>query len=364
MPETTGNPLELFYCYASEDEELRRDLDNHLSILRHLNLIRAWHLGDISPGTEWEPEIDRHLRAADLILLLVSSTFLASDYYYGREMEQALQRHKEGTARVVPIILRPVDYEGAPFSRLRVLPTGARPVTSWRDHNEAYKDIVKGLRRVIGELQASRRTAADGWSQKGVALNEQGCYEEAIHALDKAIQLNSNDARIYSNKGFALNQLRSYEEAILALDKAIQLDPCDAHASYNKGFALRKLQRYGEAIHAFDKAIQLNPNDTDAYHNKGIVLRHLQRYEEAIVAFDKAIQLNPNDAKVYINKGSVLNDLKRHEDALVVFDKAIQLNPNDLFAYYTKGVALWHFLQRYEEAIVVFNQAQRCRGLR
>jgi hypothetical protein len=106
MPEPIGNPLELFYCYASEDEELRSELDKHLSNLRNLNLIKTWHFGDIGPGTEREPEIDRHLRAADLILLLVSSAFFASGYCYGREMEQALQRHREGTARVVPIIQR------------------------------------------------------------------------------------------------------------------------------------------------------------------------------------------------------------------------------------------------------------------
>jgi tetratricopeptide (TPR) repeat protein len=244
MPEPIENPLELFYCYASEDEELRRELDDHLSILRRLNLIRTWHFGDIDPGAEWKPEIDRHLRAADLILLLVSSAFLASDYCYGREMMQALQRHEEGTARVVPIILRPVFYEGASFSRLQVLPTRAKPVTKWGNHDEAYKDIVEGLRRAIKELQASRRTAADGWFQKGIALNEQRCYEEAILAFDKAIQLNPNNAHAHCNKGIALGNLQRYEEAILAFDRAIQLNPSDARAYSNKGFALNQLRRY------------------------------------------------------------------------------------------------------------------------
>src|SRR5260370_30315226 len=110
--------LELFYSYANKDERLRKELDNHLYNLKRSGLIVDWHDRDISAGTDWEQEIDSHLNTAQVILLLISPDFMASDYCFSIEMKQALERHEAGEARVIPIILKPVDWSGAPFSRL------------------------------------------------------------------------------------------------------------------------------------------------------------------------------------------------------------------------------------------------------
>jgi hypothetical protein len=85
MPEPAKHPLKLFYCYAHQDRELRDALDSHLSILLWQGLIEIWHDGNISVGTDWEKEIDRHLGSADIVLLLVSADFLASKYCCGKE---------------------------------------------------------------------------------------------------------------------------------------------------------------------------------------------------------------------------------------------------------------------------------------
>ncbi len=100
---------------------------------------------------KWEHEIDKHLGTADIVLLLVSADFLASKYCYRDEMTRALQRHEEGTARVVPIILQPVDWKTAPFSKLQALPTEAKPVTSWSNPDDAYTDI-----KIAGPLLSSQ----------------------------------------------------------------------------------------------------------------------------------------------------------------------------------------------------------------
>ena len=77
-----------------------------------------------------EAEIDEHLNSARVILLLISSDFMASKYCYDIEMISAIERQKSGKARIIPVILRPVDWKGAPFSELQALPTNAEPVTS------------------------------------------------------------------------------------------------------------------------------------------------------------------------------------------------------------------------------------------
>ncbi|GHO98791.1 hypothetical protein KSF_088390 [Reticulibacter mediterranei] len=91
-------PLKLFYCYAHEDKTLRDELDNHLSLLKRQSQITSWYDRDILPGAKWEKEIDTQLNTAHIILLLVSASFLASDYCYCIEMTKALERHQAGTA--------------------------------------------------------------------------------------------------------------------------------------------------------------------------------------------------------------------------------------------------------------------------
>jgi len=77
---------------------------------------------------------------------------MASEFCYSIEMQQAIARHQANQARVIPIILRPTDWEGAPFADLKALPTDGKPVTEWSSHDAAFKDVVKGLRAAIQEL--------------------------------------------------------------------------------------------------------------------------------------------------------------------------------------------------------------------
>ncbi len=143
------DPLELFYSYAPQDDALRARLDNHLALLRQQGLIRTWHAHDISAGNLWASEIEAHLQAAQLILLLISPDFLASDYCYGTEMQAALQRHGAGTARVIPILLRPCDLDHVPFAQLQVLPRNGKAVTMWTNRDAAFTEIAREIRQAI-----------------------------------------------------------------------------------------------------------------------------------------------------------------------------------------------------------------------
>jgi len=138
-------------CYAREDKIFRGELERHLSNLRRQQVIISWSDREIPPGAEWRKEIDTQLNTADLILLLISSDFMDSDYCYSIEMQQALQRHNAGFARVIPILLRAADWKNAPFSGLQILPEDARPIAQWRDRDEAWNSVVQEIRRVLDE---------------------------------------------------------------------------------------------------------------------------------------------------------------------------------------------------------------------
>jgi len=128
---------------------LLEQLERHLSALQREGLISTWHKRQIVAGSVRQVELDRHLNTASLILLLVSSDFLASDYCYGTEMRRALQRHEANEAQVIPILVRSCAWQSAPFATLEVLPTGAKPITMWRDRDAAWTDVVMGIRRVL-----------------------------------------------------------------------------------------------------------------------------------------------------------------------------------------------------------------------
>ena len=112
-------PIEVFYSYAHEDAPLRDELEKHLSILQRQQLISSWHDRQIGAGTDWAQAIDTHLETASLILLLISSDFLSSDYCYSIEMKRALERHEKGEAYVIPIILEYVYWQVEPLSKLQ-----------------------------------------------------------------------------------------------------------------------------------------------------------------------------------------------------------------------------------------------------
>jgi superkiller protein 3 len=89
-----------------------------------------------------------------------------------------------------------------------------------------------------------------------------------------------------------LKKLGRYEEALQAIDKALELNPDNSYAWNNKGIALRNLGRHEEALQAYDKALELNPDYSNAWYNKGIALYNLGRHEEAQRASKKASELN------------------------------------------------------------------------
>ena len=153
MPRYLSNkPIEVFISYSHKDERMRDELEDHLANLKNQGVITAWHDRKISAGNEWVGEIDQHLNTASVILLLISSHFMGSAYCNDVEVKCAMKRHEAGDAKIIPVILRPVDWAGAPFSKLQALPKDAKPILRWSHRDEAYLDIVKGIRTAIEDL--------------------------------------------------------------------------------------------------------------------------------------------------------------------------------------------------------------------
>ncbi len=193
--------IEVFLSYAHEDEPLRKQLEKHLQSLKRVGLIDVWHDREIRAGEEWKQKIDLHLNTATIILLLISPDFIDSDYCYSLEMKRAMERHERGEAHVIPIILRPVNWSNTPFRKLQALPKDAKPVRSkyWRNQDEAFYDIAKGIQSVIEQLGITNNilrdksllsiidsiglTDIENRNDRGTALPPEQFYEMAKHEI-------------------------------------------------------------------------------------------------------------------------------------------------------------------------------------
>jgi tetratricopeptide (TPR) repeat protein len=360
--------VKIFYSYAHEDRAYRETLEKHLSTLRQLELVTEWSDRNISAGKEWTKVIDSNLNIADIILLLISPDFMHSDYCHGTEMKRALERHNNGTARVIPIILRHGDYEGAAFNHLQSLPTGKIPVAhrKWSNRDEAFSDVAQGIRKVVKELLSEQ------WLYEGNIHFYRQQYDEALAAYKQAIHFDSANALAYLGKGRTLDQLAlsnlfengdCHTEALAAFEQAIRLDATNSLAYEGKAKVLLKFfnpwnsDTMKEIMNAYQHAISLTPTNESAYIGQAEALMQYFRYEEAIVAFEKAIEvaLFPNQ-DAYEGKGKALYLRTRYEEALATCEQTIREFPKNGYIHHLKGLVL-HKLKRYQQAHIAFEKA-------
>ena len=150
--------LNVFFAYSRIDQPLRARLDVHLAGMKRNNYIKTWFDGLIEPGKEWEGEILNVLSNADVILLLISPDFIASDYCYDVEMKKAIERHEKGDATVIPVILSHCDWKETPFAKIQTLPKDALPVldSRWYNEDEALHSVAMGIKGIVNRIFEER----------------------------------------------------------------------------------------------------------------------------------------------------------------------------------------------------------------
>jgi hypothetical protein len=137
-------PLRLFISYSRKDEQYRTELGERLQNFERIGVVQSWHDGRITPGAEWARQIDTNLQSADVVLLLISPDYLASEYC-ALEYQLALKQASSRQMTVVPIIIAECDWQASAFARLQVIPRNGKPVSTWADRNTGWSQVVDGL---------------------------------------------------------------------------------------------------------------------------------------------------------------------------------------------------------------------------
>jgi hypothetical protein len=184
MPSGAPKPVEIFFSYAQQDQALRDELDKHLVLLERQGIVRSWHDRKIGAGEDWRAAIDRHMESAEVVLLLVSADFLASDYCFDVEVKRALEREKRGEATVIPVLLRQCDTRGAPFAHLTTLPRDGSAVTSHKNRDEAWTEVARGIRDAVEKRARGEGAAARVFlSYKRGGNVDEGLARSLAHVL-------------------------------------------------------------------------------------------------------------------------------------------------------------------------------------
>lgn len=167
-------------CYAQEDERMARQLKQHLSPLERNRYIFIWDYGNIDPGAERNRELKKRLNEAEIILLLVSASFLFSDYCYEIEMQQVIERHERREARVIPVILRDCYWNIPPLDKLQPLPDRARPIVQWKGQDKGYANVAEALARIA--KQGNSRSLPEPVAERKALMANLNQLVEAVKA--------------------------------------------------------------------------------------------------------------------------------------------------------------------------------------
>lgn len=366
MNAAISRPLNVFVSYAHEDEELCHQLLKHLTQLQR-DGVEGWYDRQISGGAEWVGAIDEHLNTADIILLLISTDFLASKYCYDVEMKRALERQEEDHARVVPVILRPCDWKNSPFVKFNVLPTDGKAVVDWKTLDHGFLNVVEGLRRVIAELRSRTSSVTESaggekpafrnfpkvrplrwaavaalsvlpivaaglwWSRQqqyvaqGEASLDLGRYAKAQESFQQALRWNPwrTEASLGSEEAKLYDLMAKPVEFQQKLDQLTKEEPKDAHLKILEGDFQLSLDQRDKALGYYQKAAELNPQAAEAYFRMCVLYGIEGNRSKALDMCQKAVEHSPlspqyraNLAAQYFERGEYPEAVRQYQQVV------------------------------------------------
>ena len=351
--------LKVFITYSHEDTESKDKLRNHLAVMVQQGMITIWHDNEILPGDKWRDDISKNLADSDILLYLVSASSLASENC-NKELGIALKKN----IRPISIILEDCDWQNHQLECIQALPDKGTPINEWQPESKGWQNVVKGLRRIVGKMQAQasdsvqKDTLPEWVFQQGNFLMMLRQIDKAIEAYSYVIELKPNNATTYSNRGIAYYIKGELDRTFEDLNKAIELNPKFASAYNNRGTTYSDKGAYNLAISDYSKAIELMPDYATAYYGRGAAYHSKDELNLAISDYSKAIELNPELALAYCNRGATYGDKGAYNLAISDYSKAIELNPELALAYCNRGT-IYLSKGAYDRAIGDYNNAIR-----
>lgn len=309
--------VNIFISYSHRDEALRLQLEKHLASLKRQKIIKAWHDRKIEAGMDWASQIDNNLNKADIILLLISPDFIFSNYCSEIEMELAIRRHEAGEAILIPIILEPCDWQWLPFGKYQAFPKDAKPITTWANLNEAFLDVIQGIRVVAERLFDQRQQKAQ---EKKAACDRYLKKVEEILSAEGEISLPGQDT---------LDELREQLGLTPEEAKTIQSQSFEPYQKYKEN-----LQKYQKTfLKVIEQEYPLSEKSRDALTHRqrdlGIKAEDKEKIENQIIIQFESLsetksKIQPENIESYQQFSEIKNkNLILNEDQFTPLTQAI-----------------------------------------
>ncbi len=381
--------IELFYVYSGQDQDLSNQLEKHLVILQRQGVISAWASQNLFWRSNEENETQPNLNTAQIILLLISPDFLASDYIDSTEMGKMLERYQAGEATIIPIILRPTYWQITPLDRFPPLPDNGEPVTTWSNIDTAFANIVQGIRNVITTLPFSPPAKEE---QEHIDIEETLDHMPVTSGPIKIFYSYAREDRAL------LDQLQTHLAALRRHTTIAHLDDYSVLAGQQREPALKEMLNAAHIILLLVSPDYLASNYLDSEMLRAIkrartgealvipiILRPVswadsplsnfqvlptagkpvttwEQLDEAFyditqelrkVILSLSTRLNQETKEQFILAGKTYYDAHDYNAALVAYDRARSFDPKDEIVSTAIGRILLQ-LGRYEDALQVY----------
>lgn len=308
----------IFISYSVEDDFYRKELEKHLQPLKRQGILSYWSDRDISAGALWDDEIIREIEKADIILLLISPDYLASDYCFDNQMIRAIEKSKKQEfSFVVSVLLRPCSWKDTPLTNLPVFPKNKIPISNWTKTDDAFIDVIENIKILLDILRGTL------FFSEGLKAYANTSYQEAIEWLSKTITFIGKDRlhNVYGLRALIYNQLGMFEEAIQDTDAAFRIlsentEEASLPDSDTQSIASAIMHTRAEAF-----CIASNQLPIDKYY-----------LDEGMKIVNLILEHEPDSEKGLEFKATLLERSQKEIECLSVIDRILKINPENFFA--------------------------------
>lgn len=284
----------VFFSYCHADEAMRDQLEVQLSMLKRQGVISTWHDRRIEAGENFSAAIDEHVNQDEIILLLLSPDFLASDYCYNIEMTRALERHHANQAIVIPVILRVCDWRNTPLSKLLFTPRDARAITQWPDKDEAFLQVANEVRKAAEKLQSHQKMSPAHVPSQASAKHSRPFIDRSIGPRSSNLALTKTFSQLDKDR-FQVDTFeyiaRFFENSLSELQAR--------NPGYEGVFRSIDSNRFQVAVYREGQAVARATIFADGQFGKGIYYRQGESLETN--SWNEMLTVSADDQSLYMS---------------------------------------------------------------
>lgn len=216
--------IDIFIAYSQQDRDLMEQFKKQLSAAERIGLVDSWHDGEIEVGTDRELAAKKAMEKAEIVVLLLSANFFASEYLYEKEMTQALSLAEAGKATLIPVLLKECTWQLSPIAKLKILPENAIPITNeyWKTTDRAFKQVVDQIIHTSNKIRKAQGSPELPYKPAGQEEKSRSPLQETATATSPAEKTDTSKTPLWKVALYAFLGLGAFALVSLLINLFFQ----------------------------------------------------------------------------------------------------------------------------------------------